>query len=128
MDHHTQEHLHESPWVVTFPLIALAIPSAIIGWITVQPMLFGDFFDGTILCADANNVLEHVGEEFDSSAAFLRVGFMHPAGVPGRGRGAHRLLFFFKVARAGPTGRKSFQVAVHASWSISTTSTGSTST
>src|SRR3984957_14311885 len=43
MDHHTQEHLHESPWVVTVPLILLAIPSAIIGWFTVGPMLFGNF-------------------------------------------------------------------------------------
>src|SRR5579864_6810011 len=31
MDHHTQEHLHESPWVVTVPLILLAVPSVIIG-------------------------------------------------------------------------------------------------
>src|SRR5271165_2730973 len=45
MDHHTQEHLHESPWVVTVPLILLAIPSALIGWITVKDMLFGDFFE-----------------------------------------------------------------------------------
>src|ERR1700738_668722 len=48
MDHHTQEHLHESPWVVTVPLILLAIPSALIGWFTVQPMLFGGYFDGAI--------------------------------------------------------------------------------
>ncbi len=46
MDHHTQEHLHESPWVVTVPLILLAIPSALIGWFTVEPMLFGDYFKG----------------------------------------------------------------------------------
>src|ERR1700684_3014497 len=48
MDHHTQEHLHESPWVVTVPLILLAIPSALIGWFTVAPMLFGKFFEGSI--------------------------------------------------------------------------------
>ena len=59
MDHHTQEHLHESPWVVTVPLIALAIPSALIGWFTVKPMLFGKFFEGSIFVAPANNVLEH---------------------------------------------------------------------
>src|SRR6202040_2392788 len=39
MDHHTQEHLHESPWVVTVPLLLLAIPSALIGWFTVKSML-----------------------------------------------------------------------------------------
>ena len=32
MDEHTREHLHESPWVVTLPLVLLAIPSVIIGW------------------------------------------------------------------------------------------------
>jgi len=71
MDHHTQEHLHESPWVVTVPLILLAIPSALIGWFTVGPMLFGKFFEGAIYVAPANNVLEHVGEEFHGPAAFV---------------------------------------------------------
>jgi NADH-quinone oxidoreductase subunit L len=71
MDHHTQEHLHESPWVVTVPLILLAIPSALIGWFTVGPMLFGKFFEGAIHVAPANNVLEHIGEEFHGSAAFV---------------------------------------------------------
>ena len=37
---------HESPWVVTVPLILLAIPSVLIGFLTVGPMLFGDFFTG----------------------------------------------------------------------------------
>ena len=71
MDHHTQEHLHESPWVVTVPLILLAIPSAVIGWFTVQPMLYGKFFEGSIFVLPANNVLEHIGEEFHGSAAFV---------------------------------------------------------
>ena len=43
MDHHTEEHLHESPWVVTLPLVALAIPSIGAGWL-IGPMLFGDYF------------------------------------------------------------------------------------
>jgi NADH-quinone oxidoreductase subunit L len=71
MDHHTQEHLHESPWVVTVPLVLLAIPSAVIGWLTVKPMLFGDFFEGSIHVTAANNILEHVGEEFHGSGAFV---------------------------------------------------------
>jgi NADH-quinone oxidoreductase subunit L len=71
MDHHTQEHLHESPWVVTVPLVLLAIPSALIGWFTVKPVLFGDFFYGAIRVLPANNVLEHVAEEFHGSAAFI---------------------------------------------------------
>ncbi len=39
---------HESPWVVTVPLVLLAIPSVVIGFITIQPMLFGDFFKDVI--------------------------------------------------------------------------------
>jgi NADH-quinone oxidoreductase subunit L len=39
---------HESPWVVTVPLVLLAIPSVVIGFITIQPMLFGDFFKSVI--------------------------------------------------------------------------------
>jgi len=71
MDHHTQEHLHESPAVVWVPLVLLAIPSALIGWFTVGPMLFGKFFEGAIHVAPANNVLEHVGEEFHGPGAFV---------------------------------------------------------
>jgi NADH-quinone oxidoreductase subunit L len=71
MDHHTQEHLHESPWVVTVPLILLAIPSALIGWFTVKSMLFGDFFEGAIYVAPANNVLERLAEELHGPAAFV---------------------------------------------------------
>jgi NADH-quinone oxidoreductase subunit L len=67
MDHHTQEHLHESPWVVTVPLILLAIPSVIIGGFTVESMVFGDFFKDSIHVLPANDVLAIVGEEFHRS-------------------------------------------------------------
>jgi len=71
MDHHTREHLHESPWVVTLPLILLAIPSALIGWFTVKPMLFGDFLSGAIHVLPANDVLEHMREEFHGSGMLV---------------------------------------------------------
>jgi NADH-quinone oxidoreductase subunit L len=71
MDHHTQEHLHESPLVVTGPLVLLAIPSALIGWFTVKDVLFGDFFAGSIHVAESHNVLEHMAEEFHGSGAFV---------------------------------------------------------
>ncbi|MBD9392212.1 NADH-quinone oxidoreductase subunit L [Acidovorax sp. ACV01] len=44
-DHHEP---HESPWVVTVPLVLLAIPSVVVGFMFIQPMLFGDFFKGVI--------------------------------------------------------------------------------
>jgi NADH-quinone oxidoreductase subunit L len=75
MDHHTREHLHESPWVVTVPLVLLAIPSAVIGWLTVKPMLFGDFFEGSIHVAAAHDVLAHLGEEFHGSGGFVLSAF-----------------------------------------------------
>ena len=47
--HHGESHSpHESPWVVTVPLILLAIPSVVIGFMTIQPMLFGEFFKDAI--------------------------------------------------------------------------------
>jgi NADH-quinone oxidoreductase subunit L len=47
--HHAQHHeSRESPWVVTVPLVLLAIPSVVIGFMTIQPMLFGDFFKDAI--------------------------------------------------------------------------------
>ena len=49
MDAETKSHLHETPWVVTVPLILLAIPSAIIGWFTVGPVLFGAYFGDAIV-------------------------------------------------------------------------------
>jgi len=50
-DHHEDHESHsphESPWVVTVPLILLAIPSVVIGFMTIQPMLFGEFFKEAI--------------------------------------------------------------------------------
>ena len=49
-DHgHDSHRPHESPWVVTVPLILLAIPSVVIGYMTIQPLLFGEFFKDAIL-------------------------------------------------------------------------------
>jgi NADH-quinone oxidoreductase subunit L len=49
--HHQEEHHepHESPWVVTAPLLLLAFPSVVIGFLTIGPMLFGDFFKDAII-------------------------------------------------------------------------------
>ncbi len=45
---HHDSKPHESPWVVWVPLVLLAIPSVFIGYMTIEPMLFGDFFKGAI--------------------------------------------------------------------------------
>jgi NADH-quinone oxidoreductase subunit L len=74
-DHHGHGHEpHESPWVVTLPLVLLAIPSAVIGFFTVGPMLFGTdamghakqlpFFLGAIDVPEARDVVGKLAEEF----------------------------------------------------------------
>ena len=55
---------HESPAVVTVPLIALAIPSVLIGAMTVVPVLFGSYFGRSIFVLEANNVTSKLAEEF----------------------------------------------------------------
>ncbi len=57
MDEHTREHLHESPWVVTLPLIALAIPSVVVAWFFVEEMVFGKFFGSAIFVLPKHDVL-----------------------------------------------------------------------
>jgi NADH-quinone oxidoreductase subunit L len=79
MDHHTKEHLHETPWVVTGPLIALAIPSVVIGWLTIGPVLFGDYFEHSIFTLAAQNPLHAMEEEFHGPWEFVLHGFMGAA-------------------------------------------------
>ena len=70
-DHDDHAHTpHESPWVVTLPLVLLAIPSILIGFFTVGPMVFGDFFDGAIVVREAHDTLAAVGKEFHGPMAF----------------------------------------------------------
>lgn len=79
MDKETRSHLHETPRVVTAPLILLAIPSALIGWFTIEPVLFGDFFGDAIRVLPEHDVLAHLGETFHGSAAFIIHAMQGPA-------------------------------------------------
>ena len=63
MDGHTREHLQESPWVVTIPLVVLAIPSFAAGWV-IEPMLFGDYFSEAIFVDGQNDVMAKMGEDY----------------------------------------------------------------
>jgi NADH-quinone oxidoreductase subunit L len=66
---------HESPWVVTVPLVLLAIPSLLIGFFTVGPMLYGHWFGKAIHVQEANDVLGKLGEEFHGALAAGLHGF-----------------------------------------------------
>ena len=95
---HGAHEPHESPWVVTVPLVLLAIPSIIIGFFTVGPMLFGTdwrghhaqaaipgqevgFFTGAIDFLDpARDTVAAVGAEFwHGPVAYALHGMMMPA-------------------------------------------------
>jgi len=75
-DEHAKEHLKESPPVVTVPLILLAIPSVVIGWYAIEPMLFGDFFKGVLQVADVHDTLGEIGQHFEGSKAFVLHGLL----------------------------------------------------
>lgn len=68
---HDEDHTpHESPWVVTAPLVLLAIPSVVIGFMTIQPMLFGEFFKDAIFVNEhAHPAMEELAHEFHGAAA-----------------------------------------------------------
>ncbi len=61
---------HESPWVVTAPLVLLAIPSVVIGYLTIGPMLFGDFLADAITVDTARHpAMATLAAEFHGAAA-----------------------------------------------------------
>ncbi len=88
-DHHAHTP-HESPWVVTVPLILLAIPSILIGFFTAGPMLFGTnvmgdakqlpFFLGSIDLASARDTIGAIAKEaWHGPVKFALHGFQAPA-------------------------------------------------
>ena len=70
MDKKTWEHLHESPAVVTIPLIALAIPSLIVGGYLIGPMLFQGYFGDAIYVTAAHDVLSEIGNDYHGIFGF----------------------------------------------------------
>lgn len=76
-DHHDDDHghhephtPHESPWVVWLPLALLAIPSVVIGYLTIQPMLYGEFFkDSIFVDATKHHAMKEMGQAFHGAWA-----------------------------------------------------------
>ena len=62
------EKPHETAWVVTIPLILLAIPSAVIGWMTIEPMLYGGYFGDAIKATETMAALK---KEFHGAGAMV---------------------------------------------------------
>ncbi len=70
-DAHAKHHdPHETPWVVTLPLVLLAIPSVVIGYLTIQPMLFGEFMkDSIAVDATRHGAMAELGANFHGAWA-----------------------------------------------------------
>jgi NADH-quinone oxidoreductase subunit L len=73
--HHDEHHghggkPHETPWVVTGPLLALALPSVAIGYMTIEPMLYGGFFGNAIYVADHHPVMSELNQHFHGAVAY----------------------------------------------------------
>ncbi|MGH7108621.1 MAG: proton-conducting transporter membrane subunit, partial [Acetobacteraceae bacterium] len=79
---HPAEHGHhpaeprESPWVVTVPLIALAIPSLLVGYFTVGPVLFGSYFGHSIFTLPGDNIIGEMAREFHGPGQLGFHGFL----------------------------------------------------
>ena len=71
VDHHTAEHLHEPAKSITVPLIILAIPSAVIGYFTIEPMLFTGWLDNAITVSSSHVSMAGLKSEFHSAGAMI---------------------------------------------------------
>jgi NADH-quinone oxidoreductase subunit L len=78
IDEDARHHLHEPGWVVTLPLVLLAIPSIVIGWPTIGPLLFGDFFGSAIFVTEAHDVLGELGADYHGAWGFMVHGLKSP--------------------------------------------------
>ncbi len=66
---------HETPWVVWLPLVLLAIPSVLVGFYTIEPMLFGNWFSTVIPVAEGHDVIGELAHEFHGAVAMAVHGF-----------------------------------------------------
>ena len=72
--------ISESGKVILLPLIILAIPSVFLGWLLIEPMLFGEYFGSSALFVrPENDVLAKMATSSDSAWQFLLHAFSHPA-------------------------------------------------
>ncbi|MCD6055625.1 MAG: proton-translocating NADH-quinone oxidoreductase, chain [Gammaproteobacteria bacterium] len=71
MDEHTREHLHESPSVVWLPLVCLAVPSIVLGFLFIKPMLYTEpgLLGSSVITLPAYDVLSKMAEEYHGIAA-----------------------------------------------------------
>ncbi len=72
LDQHTEEHVHETALSITVPLIVLAVPSVIIGYLTIEPMLFTGWLENSIyIDASAHGSVAALKEHFHSAFSLM---------------------------------------------------------
>ncbi len=86
-EHHhglsANENPKESPWVVTLPLILLAIPSVLVGIWVIEPMLYGEFFNNVIYVNHTEHeVMTKMAEEFEHLGGAMGMGVHGFMGLP----------------------------------------------
>jgi NADH-quinone oxidoreductase subunit L len=73
VDHHhglaPGQKPHETPWVVTLPLLLLAVPSVLIGFVAIEPMLYGGYFGDAIFISEHHPAMAEMHEEFHGAFA-----------------------------------------------------------
>lgn len=101
MDEETRSHLHETPWVVTGPLLLLAIPSVIIAWWMTEPVLFGDYFGDAIFLAEGKDPVGAMREIYNGPVGFALHGFVTmPVWLALAGAGLATYIYLFNPAIA----------------------------
>jgi NADH-quinone oxidoreductase subunit L len=78
LDHHAREHFHDVGWNMKAPLVALAIPSLLIGAFTVGPILFQGYFGNSIRVFESQNVVGELGREWAGAFVFALHAFISP--------------------------------------------------
>jgi len=79
LDVEARAHLHEPGWVVKLPLILLAIPSLVLGWLAGGPVVFGDFFGASLVVLPVHDVVGRLGEDWRGPVHFIVHSFKEPA-------------------------------------------------
>ena len=76
LDHHAREHFHDVGWSMKGPLVALAIPSLLIGFVTIKPVLFGGYFLDSIRVLENHDVVGELAREWHGPVAFAFESFL----------------------------------------------------
>ena len=106
-DEHARAHLHESPWVVTVPLMLLAVPSLFIGMFTVSDMVFGDWFKDALFVLPEHDTLAAIG--FHDTWSFFTHGILSLPTLLAALGVAVAFIFYIKKPELAESWKKRFQ-------------------